>query len=104
VVLRHPPLRTIALVNTVQNLGTGVAEAVLLIFAYRSLHLSPGLVGVATAVGSAGYLLGGFLGTQIGLVPTIIAGGTIYLVATLLLLTRSMITLKDYPAPTPAHL
>ena len=57
-VYRHPLLRTIALVNTIQNLGTGVVEAVLLIFAYRSLHLSPGLVGVATAVGSAGYLLG----------------------------------------------
>jgi MFS family permease len=48
-----------------------------------------------------GPLLGGFLGTQIGLVPTIITGGTIYLIATLLLLTRSMITLKDYPAAAP---
>src|SRR5260221_1192337 len=33
VVFRHPLLRTIALVNTVQSLGTGVAEAVILIFA-----------------------------------------------------------------------
>ncbi len=48
-----------------------------------------------------GPLLGGFLGTQIGLVPTILCGGSLYLVATLLLLTRSMITLKDYPAPAP---
>lgn len=48
-----------------------------------------------------GPLLGGFLGTQIGLVPTIITGGMIYLIATLLLLTRSMITLKDYPTAAP---
>ncbi|SRR5712692_361598 len=194
-VFHHPLLRTIALVNTVQNFGTSVAEAVVLIFAYRSLHLSPGLVGTAMAVGSVGFVLGalvtspvtrklgvgptlgissmvgalsylviplglfgmpalvvalwrllfglhiptydinqvslrqaitpdrlhgrmnatirtisygalgvgplvgGFLGTQLGLVPTIVLGGIIYVVATLLILTKSMISLKEHLAP-----
>ncbi len=197
VVFQHPLLRTIALVNTIQGLGASVAEAVILIFAYRNLHLSPGLVGIAMAVGSIGYLLGtvvvspttrklgvgptlgissligacsylliplglfgfpaavialwrllyglhiptydinqvslrqtitadrfqgrmnatirttsygvlgigpligGFLGTYVGLVPTILLGGSIYVVATALLLSKSMITLKAFPPPVP---
>jgi MFS family permease len=196
-VFRHPLLRTVALVNTVQSLGTGVVGVVILLFAYQSLHLSPGLVGAAMAIGSVGYILGtmvvssvtrklgvgptlgfsslvgassylliplglfgfpavvlavwrllygmhiptfdinqvslrqtitpdrlqgrmnatirttsygalgvgpligGFLGTQVGLVPTILLGGSIYVVATVLLLTKSMITLKEFPAPVP---
>ncbi len=196
-VFQHPLLRTIALANTIQSLGASVAEAVILIFAYRSLHLSPGLVGIAIAVGSIGDLLGtvvvsratrklgvgptlglssllgacsylliplglfgfpaaaiavwrllyglhistyninqvslrqmitpdrfqgrmnatirttsygvlgigpligGLLGTSVGLVPTILLGGCIYVAGTALLLTKSMRTLKAFLPPVP---
>ncbi len=194
VVFRHPLLRAIAMVNTAQNFGAAVTGTVILIFAYRDLHLSSGLVGVAMGVGGIGYvlgallaspaarklgigltlgissmvgacsfliiplglfgmpavilalwrllyglhiptydinqvslrqaitsdrlrgrmnatirtfsygalgigsLIGGLLGTQFGVVSTILLGGVIYFVGSLLVLTKSMITLKEHPA------
>jgi len=57
-VVRQPIVRTLAVVSALQNFGGAVAEAVVLLFAYRSLHLTPGLVGAAFALGSVGFALG----------------------------------------------
>jgi Na+/melibiose symporter-like transporter len=57
-VFRHPLLRPLLIASTIANLGTAIANGVLLLFAYRSLHLTPGVVGVVTALGSVGFILG----------------------------------------------
>ncbi|HET9783168.1 MAG TPA: MFS transporter [Candidatus Dormibacteraeota bacterium] len=44
--------------SATSNLGTNILRAVLLIFAYRMLHLTPAIVGVAFAIGSIGGVLG----------------------------------------------
>ena len=57
-VFRHPVLRPIVAVNTTSNFAGAIVEAVALVFAYRLLSLSPGAVGGATVVGSAGFVVG----------------------------------------------
>jgi len=54
-VAHQPIVRTLAIVSTLQNFGGAVAEAVVLLFAYRTLRLTPGLVGAALALGSVGF-------------------------------------------------
>ena len=58
VVLGNSTLWKIAGCTATSNLGSNMCFAVELIFLYRNLHLSPGLVGVVFAVGSVGALLG----------------------------------------------
>ena len=60
-VIRHPIIRTLASVSALQNFGESVARPMLLIFMYRSLHLTPTIVGLTLTVGSAGFLLGSAL-------------------------------------------
>jgi MFS family permease len=60
-VWRHPYLRPIAFCTGSSNLFGSMALAVLLLFAYRQLHLSPGVVGTVLAVGNVGFLAGAFL-------------------------------------------
>lgn len=57
-VIHHPIIRTLASVSAIQNLGESVAAPMLLIFMYNTLHLTPLIVGVTLAAGSAGFLLG----------------------------------------------
>lgn len=57
-VLRHPLLRPILAINVIGNFGAGMVEGVALVFVYQELHLTPGAVGAAMALGSAGFLLG----------------------------------------------
>jgi MFS family permease len=65
VVLRNPVLRRIAGCTATFNLGTSMAFAVFLIFAYQRLHLSAGVVGVVFALGSVGSLLGALTTTAV---------------------------------------
>jgi MFS family permease len=58
VVLGSRILTSIAGCTATSNLGSNMAGVVLLIFAYRDLHLSPGLMGVVFSVGSVGVLIG----------------------------------------------
>jgi MFS family permease len=57
------------------NLGSNIFFAVFLIFAYRTLHLNPGVIGVVFAVGAIGGLVGALSASQIadriGLGPTL---------------------------------
>jgi MFS family permease len=69
-VWRHPYLRPIAFCTGSSNLFGTMVLAVLLLFAYRApesggLGLSPGVVGVALAVGNAGFLLGAFVSRRV---------------------------------------
>jgi MFS family permease len=60
VVLDTPNLRWIALATSTTNFGSAMVGAVSLVYAYRTLHLSPGLLGIALAlaqIGVAGALL-----------------------------------------------
>ncbi|TMC42727.1 MAG: MFS transporter [Chloroflexi bacterium] len=84
VVFRSPILWRIAGCTATTNLGSNmVFGAVFLVFAYRQLHLSAGVVGVIFAIGSVGGLVGAFLAgwvaRKLGIGPTlgvaIIIGG-----------------------------
>jgi MFS family permease len=57
-VARDPILRSIATATAVSNLGVFIFGAVSLVFAYRSLHLSAGLIGFIVAAGNLGFLIG----------------------------------------------
>jgi MFS family permease len=61
VVFRQPVIRLIAGATSTSNLGSNIAQAVLLLFAYGRLGLSPGQVGLALGAGSVGALIGAFL-------------------------------------------
>lgn len=61
--------------TSTSNLGSNIFFAVYLIFAYRVLHLSPGLIGVIFGAGAVGGLLGAlsasWIARRIGLGPTL---------------------------------
>jgi MFS family permease len=75
VVLGHPVIRLISGSTSTSNLGSNMGFAVLLLFAYNQLRMSPGEVGAIFAVGSVGALIGAFVAVpiarRIGLGPTI---------------------------------
>src|SRR2546430_366294 len=95
VVFRNPILWRIAACPATPNLGSNmVFGAVFLVFAYRQLHLSAGVVGVVFALSSVGALAGAFLagwgartlGIGATLRLTIIVGGLAVLAAPLAVL------------------
>jgi len=76
VVFRNPILWRIAACTATTNLGSNmVFGAVFLVFAYRQLHLSAGVVGVVFALSSVGALAGAFLAgwvaRKLGIGPTL---------------------------------
>jgi predicted MFS family arabinose efflux permease len=83
VVFGNPTIWKIAGGTSTSNLGSSILFAVYLIFAYRVLHLSPGIVGVIFGAGAVGGLIGAlsasWIARHIGLGPTlfvtIVAGG-----------------------------
>jgi len=84
VVIGNPILWRIAACTATTNLGSNmVFGAVFLVFAYRQLHLSAGVVGVVFALSSVGALAGAFLAgwvaRKLGIGPTlgvmVIVGG-----------------------------
>jgi len=58
IVLGHPIVRILITVSSVQNIGSSIADTAILLFAYRTLHLTPGIVGLTFTLGSAGFVLG----------------------------------------------
>jgi MFS family permease len=76
VVFRSPLLWRIAGCTATSNLGSNmIFGAVFLVFAYRQLHLSAGVVGIVFAIGSVGSLVGAFLAgwvaRRLGIGPTL---------------------------------
>lgn len=87
-VMRQPVIRTLTSVSAIQNFGEFMADPMLLIFMYVELHLSPSIVGLTVAIGSAGFLLGAALAarmtSKIGIGPMLavssLLGGMAFLV------------------------
>jgi MFS family permease len=84
VVLGHPVIRLIAGCTATTNLGSNMAFAIVLLFAYNQLGLTPGQVGAVFAIGSIGALIGAVVAVpiarRIGLGPTIAvaASGSVF--------------------------
>lgn len=55
---RHPHLRASLLASTTLNLADFAVQAVLILYATRHLHMTPGQIGIAFSVGATGGLLG----------------------------------------------
>lgn len=60
-VFRDRIIRSVTFVNATLNFGYGMAQAMLLLYAYRQLRLSPAAVGGLLALGSVGMVLGAML-------------------------------------------
>jgi MFS family permease len=77
VVFGNPTIWKIAGSTSTSNLGSNILFAVYLIFAYRVLHLSPGVIGVIFGAGAVGGLIGAlsasWIARRIGLGPTLFA-------------------------------
>jgi MFS family permease len=75
-VWRHPLLRPIAFCTGSSNLFSSIYIAILVLFAVRVLHMKPGLIGLALAVGNVGFLLGAFsaqrIAKRVGIGPAIV--------------------------------
>ncbi len=67
-------LRSIAASTATSNLFGNLIYAVFFVYAYRVLELSPLVLGIILGVGNIGFLLGGALGTLIGLHEAIWVG------------------------------
>ena len=76
-VLGNPTISRIAGSTATSNLGGNIAFAVLLIYAYRFLHLTPGVMGLVFAAGAVGGLLGAlsasWITARLGVGPTLFA-------------------------------
>jgi MFS family permease len=88
-VWHHPLLRPIAYCTANSNLWSAMTMAVFLIFAYRTLDLSPGAAGTIMALGNVGFLLGalvsGKFAKRVGLGPTIVGSAVIFSVPGILI-------------------
>jgi MFS family permease len=88
-VLRHPYLRALTLSTGGWNLCANVGFGILLVYAVRTLGLSPAVIGVLIALGGTGSIAGALvaarIGRRIGLGPTmvwpaIVSSATFFLV------------------------
>lgn len=74
-VLGNATISRIAGCTSTSNLGGNIFFAVFLIYAYRVLHISPGVIGVIFGAGAVGGLLGALIASwvpsRIGLGPTL---------------------------------
>ena len=75
-VIRQPVLFRITICTAISNLSSSTAFALQTVFMVRTLHLSPGLVGLVLAVmscgGVVGALLSGRIAARIGVGPAIV--------------------------------
>lgn len=98
VVARHRQILLITACTATSNLGSNIFGAVYLLFAYHTLHLSPGEVGAVFAVGSAGAVGGAVFA---GRVATRVGMGWVLLVSILLTGAALAVPLaaRGYPLP-----
>jgi predicted MFS family arabinose efflux permease len=82
IVLRHPYLRASLGCATTLNFFTFIAQALLVLFASRTLGLSAGVIGLAFGVGAVGGLLGAVvaprLAARFGVGRIIVAGAIVF--------------------------
>ncbi|MFC7648942.1 MFS transporter [Streptosporangium lutulentum] len=77
-----PVLRSLFTSNVVVNFGAAIGDALILVYAYNVLGLSPGQVGIAWAVMAVFVIVGAVLSEQVAKVFTL--GRTLVLVAVVL--------------------
>ena len=65
VMVRDPILRTLAACAATSNFAGSMLQAVLLLFAYQQLHLTPAQVGVVFGISAIGGVLGALSGMRI---------------------------------------
>ncbi len=96
----HPALGRLSMSIALSNAGMVLGKTIFLLFAYRTLHLQPGIVGLILASGGVTALLGAMvaatLGKRLGIIPTlalsrIIDGGSLLLVPLALLAPMSAV-------------
>jgi predicted MFS family arabinose efflux permease len=92
---RHPYMSASLRCCTTLNFFTFVAAALVLLYASRTLHLSPGQIGLAFGVGAGGGLLGAALAARIA--RTLGTGRTIALAAVLFSAPYAVIPLASGP-------
>ena len=84
-VWHHPLLRPIAFCTANSNLWGAMFQAIFLLFAYRTLGMSPGQIGLIFALGNVGFLLGalvaGRVAEALGVGRTIVASAMLFGVA-----------------------
>ncbi len=87
-VLGNPNLRAQAGCTATSNLFSSVAFSIFLVFAVRTLELSPGVIGIVFSIGAAGSLVAALTATRLsnrfGIGRTTIAVGMLWGPATLL--------------------
>jgi MFS family permease len=87
-VVKHPLLRPIAMCTACSNLFGYMGQVVLLIFAVRVLHLSPGTIGLIFAAGNVGFLAAAFAAPRLprlfGVGHTIVGAAMMFSVAGIL--------------------
>jgi predicted MFS family arabinose efflux permease len=75
---KHPYLRASLLASTMMNIAAFIIQAVLILFATRHLHMTPGQIGLAFSIGAIGGLLGAItaapIAARIGAGRTIAVG------------------------------
>jgi MFS family permease len=80
-VFGHMLLRPIVVGTALLNLADGLGFAVLILFALRSLDLSPGAIGILLALGHTGFLAGAYLAgrsaRRFGVGPAVIGAGAV---------------------------
>jgi MFS family permease len=64
VVMRNPALRLMVGSTATSNLGSEIVITVFLVYAYRSVHLTPGELGLVLAGGGAGGVLGSIVAAR----------------------------------------
>lgn len=64
-VLRHPYLRALTISTGAWNLCANIGLGILLVYAIRTLGLSPAVIGVLIAVGGAGSIAGALLAARL---------------------------------------
>ncbi|HET9689803.1 MAG TPA: MFS transporter [Acidimicrobiales bacterium] len=78
----EPRIRAVAACTATANFFSSLAEAVLLVFLRRSMHLSPALIGVVFAAGAVGGLAGAVtaapLARRLGVGRTILASSVCF--------------------------
>ena len=98
-VVRHPYLRPQAISTGLSNFFSSAAEAILIVFAIRTLHMSNGLIGVVFGLGSIGWLTGAMSASRVqrrlGVGGASILGAALTGPATLI----AALTPVGYPVP-----
>jgi MFS family permease len=98
-VLGNATISRIAGSTATSNLGGNMVFAVYLIFAYRFLHLTPGVIGVIFAAGAVGGLLGAFSASWIA--ARIWVGPTLFVSITAGGLSLILVPLAQYGFAIP---